>query len=71
MGDDRQEKIISNVNSAINKTYSYLEVYTNKYYNLVDMYFDNLDQLDAIERYQAKDHETILQSLDKWKMQLA
>ena len=37
-------------------TYGYLEKYSNKFSNLVEMYFDNLRKLDAIDDYTAKDY---------------
>lgn len=44
------------INTAINKSYRFLQLYCDKFMYLVDIYFDNLDKLHTIESYQAKDH---------------
>jgi len=56
MTDDRQEKIVNALNQAMNQTYSYLEIYSNRFSSLVLMYFDNLGKLNSISSYEAKDH---------------
>lgn len=56
MGDDRQEKIVSMINTAINKSYSFLQLYCDKFMYLVEIYFNNLNKLHTIEEYEAKDH---------------
>jgi hypothetical protein len=55
------------INTAINKSYSFLQLYCDKFMNLVDIYFSNLNKLHTIDSYQAKDHEMIAEDLDKWK----
>lgn len=55
------------INTAINKSYSFLQLYCDKFMNLVDIYFSNLNKLHTIDSYQAKDHEMIAEDLNKWK----
>lgn len=56
MADDRQEKIVNMLNQAVNSSYNYLELYSNRFINLVQMYFDNMSKFQAINTYEAKDH---------------
>lgn len=56
MADDREEKIVNIVTHALAKAYNYICTYSNRFTNMLHLYFHNLRQLNDIDHFTAKDH---------------
>ena len=67
--DDRQEKMVTKIMKEVTNSYRFIEYYSERYNDLVEIYFNNCKKYEKIDSLTSRDHETISNYMKSWKVE--